>query len=252
MDGLELYRPRPPAPHASCALFLDVDGCLIEFAPAPHLVTVPADLRRSLSVLSDALDGALALVSGRSLDVLDTLFWPLTLPAAGLHGNELRTRDGVLRTPAPCASLPPIIAEAVALCVHHPGAIVEHKGAGFALHWRAAPDAEPALRAFADDAVKRLPGYRLQSGHCVIELLRGDEDKGTAIATLMDAAPFRGRQPIFAGDDLTDESGFRTVNAVGGISILIGARKDSAARFSLSDPACVRAWLATSTIEGSA
>ena len=252
MDGLELYRPRPPSPHAGCALFLDVDGSLIEFAPAPHLVTVPADLRRRLYLLSDALNGALALVSGRSLHALDTLFWPLRLPAAGLHGNELRTRDGALRKPAPCASLPHIVAEAVALCMRHPGAIAENKGAGIALHWRAAPDAEAALRAFANEALERLPGYRLQPGHCVIELLNGDEDKGTAIAALMEGAPFRGRRPVFVGDDLTDEPGFRAVNVRDGDSILVGARSDSAARFSLPDPASVRAWLDTFISEGSA
>lgn len=250
MDGLTSFRPRPPAPHGRCALFLDVDGCLIELAPTPERVIVPGELRRSLHLLSTSLDGALALVSGRSLKALDALFWPLKLPAAGLHGNELRTRNGMLRESAPCDAMPRIVADAVSLCMRYPGALAENKGSGIALHWRAAPEAEPALRAFANRALERLPGYRLQPGHCVVELLRGDEDKGTAIAALLEDPPFHGRRPMFAGDDLTDEAGFRVINACGGDSILVGAREDTAARFSLPDPASVRAWLATFTTEG--
>jgi trehalose 6-phosphate phosphatase len=250
MDGLKSFRPRPPAPHTGCALFLDVDGCLIEFAPTPELVIVPGELRRMLHLLSGSLDGAVALVSGRSVEALDALFWPLKLPAAGLHGNELRTRDGMLRKPVPCASMPRIVAEAVSLCMRYPGALAENKGSGIALHWRAAPEAETALRAFADEALARLPGYRLQPGHCVVELLQGDQDKGKAIAAFLEDPPFHGRRPVFAGDDLTDEPGFRAVNTHGGDSILIGTRDDSAARFSLPDPTSVRAWLATFTTEG--
>ncbi len=252
MDGLTSFRPRPPAPRTGCALFLDVDGSLIEFAPSPERVIVPGELRHMLHLLSGALDGAVALVSGRSVEALDALFWPLKLPTAGLHGNELRTRDGMLRKPSPCAIMPRIVAEAVSLCMRYPGALAENKGSGIALHWRAAPEAETALRAFASAALERLPGYRLQPGHCVVELLRGDQDKGTAIATLLEDPPFRGRHPMFAGDDLTDESGFRIVNALDGTSILVGARDDSAARFSLPDPASVSAWLGAFATEGSA
>jgi trehalose 6-phosphate phosphatase len=158
----------------------------------------------------------------------------------------------MLRKPETCESLPRIVAEAVSLCMRYPGALVENKGSGIALHWRAAPEAETALRAFANAALERLPGYRLQPGHCVIELLHGDQDKGTAIMALLEDPPFHGRRPVFAGDDLTDESGFRAVNARGGDSILIGRRDGSAARFSLPDPTSVHAWLATPIIEGPA
>lgn len=236
-------RAPPPPPADDWALFLDVDGCLLEFADAPDRVVVPPTLRQTLLRLQDGLDGALALVSGRTIDALDDLFWPLKLDLAGLHGNELRTRDGHVRRIAACPALAEVRAEAIALALRHPGSVVEHKGAGIALHWRAAPAAETEMRALAERSLARLDGYRLQPGHCVLELLRGDADKGSAIVELLQAPPFRGRVPVFAGDDLTDEAGFRAVNAHGGLSVLVGARRGSAARHALRDPAEVRAWL---------
>jgi trehalose 6-phosphate phosphatase len=125
MDGLEATRPRPPVLHADCALFLDVDGSLIEFASSPERVIVPADLRWRLRVLSESLDGALALVSGRAVRTIDALFAPLRLPVAGLHGHELRTRDGLQRQGTPPASMPAVVADAAALCRLHAGALVE-------------------------------------------------------------------------------------------------------------------------------
>jgi len=245
MDGLEATRPRPPALHADCALFLDVDGCLLDFASHPERVVVPAELRRRLRVADESLGGALALVSGRTVDALDALFAPLQLPIAGLHGHELRMRDGLRHRAPAAASMPAaVVADAAALC-ERMGALLEDKGASLALHWRNAPAAERPLRHFAEDALSRMPGYRLQPGHCVIELLPSGHDKGTAIATLLDQTPFRGRLPVFVGDDFTDEAGFREVNARGGISVLVGSRSGSAARHSLPDPASVRAWLGT-------
>lgn len=236
-------RPRPLPPDRGWALFLDVDGCLLEFADAPDQVVVPLGLRERLHALSQRLDGALALVSGRSLEALDDLFWPLRLPAAGLHGLERRSRSGRIRAPLANQRLRRLCAEAETLAMEHHGAVVENKRAGFALHWRAAPDAAGAMRAFAQDALSQLGGYRLQYGDQVVELLPAGGDKGAAITAFLDEPPFAGRHPVFAGDDLTDETGFRAVNAVGGTSVLVGDRPDSAAGFALRDPADVRAWL---------
>lgn len=236
-------RPRPTPPQDGWALFLDVDGCLLEFADAPDRVIVPLGLRECLHALSGRLDGALALVSGRSLEALDDLFWPLRLPAAGLHGLERRSRHAEHRAPIATQVLLRLCAEAETLAIEHRGAMVENKRAGFALHWRAAPDAAPAMRAFAEHALSQLGGYRLQHGNHVVELLPEGGDKGAAIEFFLGQPPFAGRHPVFAGDDLTDESGFRTVNAQGGTSVLVGSRPDSAAHFGLRDPADVRAWL---------
>lgn len=252
MDALDATRLRPPALHVDCALFLDVDGSLVEFASRPERVVVPAALRSTLSQLSASLDGALALVSGRAVHAIDALFAPLRLPVAGLHGHALRTADGVLRQAAPLAAMPAVVADAAMFCRRYAGALVEDKGVSIALHWRNAPAAEMPLRRFAEDALARLPGYRLQPGHCVIELLPAGGDKGSAIAALLEQPPFRDRRPVFVGDDLTDEPGFREVNARGGISVLVGARGDSAARYALPDPSSVRDWLGSLTNGGAA
>ncbi|MET0327337.1 MAG: trehalose-phosphatase [Luteimonas sp.] len=233
---------------ANAALFLDVDGCLLPFAPRPDAVEVPPALIARLTDLQHQLGGALALVSGRNLATLDTLFAPGAFTAAGLHGVERRragdTGGGGVAPPA----LLRIREAGLALIAAHPGALLEDKGAAIALHWRMTPEAHKeataaALRAFAEHAVTRLPGYQLQPGDHVIELRPHHADKGSAILAFLEEPPFAGRVPVFAGDDLTDEPGFSAVNAHGGISVLVGDRAGSAARHRLSDPAAVHRWL---------
>jgi trehalose 6-phosphate phosphatase len=241
----DLLRPRPPRPADDWALFLDVDGCLLEFADAPDAVMVPPPLPALLERLGRRLDGALALVSGRALSSLDTLFAPLRLTAAGLHGLERRSTVATVAAPPRSPSLQAVHEEARTLAGGFPGALVEDKGVALGLHWRRAPHAADTLRAFAEAALPRLPGYRLQHGDHVVELRPAEGDKGAAIRALLEEPPFRGRVPVFAGDDITDESGFAVINAHGGISVLVGDRAPSAAHYGLRDPADVLDWLAT-------
>ena len=244
MPASERKRTRPPAPADDWALFLDVDGCLVDLADTPDAVRLPRRLPDVLARLADRLDGAVALVSGRPRAGLDALFAPLPVRGAGLHGLELR--NGERSRPAPDAhpALAGIRAEAAEIARQYPGAIVEEKGPALALHWRMAPAARDALRGLAEAALPRLPGYRLQHGASVVELRPGGGDKGSAIAALLQEPPFRGRVPVFAGDDITDESGFAVVNAHGGVSVLVGTREPSAAHYALRSPGAVRRWLA--------
>lgn len=240
--------PPPPPPSDDWALFLDVDGCLLDLAPSPDAVVVPGGLREGLESLQARLDGALALVSGRTIAALDAIFAPSRFNAVGLHGVERRDAGGGSAALQAPAELGGVRAAAARLASVYEGALVEDKGAAIALHWRRAPEAEAALQAFATHSLQRLPGYRLQHGKQVVELYPGRPDgdsidKGGAIAGLLESAPFRGRVPVFAGDDLTDESGFELVNARGGISVLVGDRSPSAATRGLADPDAVRAWL---------
>ncbi|KAB8315373.1 trehalose-phosphatase [Tolypothrix campylonemoides VB511288] len=234
--------PPPPPLDAGWALFLDVDGSLLEFAPRPEGVVVPATLRDSLQALQRRLDDAIALVSGRALAQLDRLFAPLRLHAAGLHGLE---RRGQAALPPPPA-LAEVRAVAQAAAASQPGALVEDKGPAIAMHWRGVADAAAAEAAFAAvgaAALERLPHYRLQPGDHVLELRPDGADKGAAIAAMLDAPPFRGRVPVFVGDDLTDEDGFALVRDRGGLAVLVGARRPTLATHALRDPAAVRAWL---------
>ena len=240
------YAPPPPAD--DWALFLDVDGCLLDLAGTPDAVIVPDGLRERLEALQVRLDGALALVSGRTIATLDALFAPSRFNAVGLHGVERRRGGGEPAAEPASPGLDGVRKAATRLAAVYDGTVVEDKGRALALHWRRAPDAEPALLAFATHALEQLPGYRLQHGKQVVELYpcgSGDDavNKGKAIAGLLASPPFRGRLPVFAGDDLTDESGFEVVNARNGLSVLVGDRAPSAARHRLRDPAAVRAWL---------
>ena len=239
--------PPPPLP-ADAALFLDVDGCLLPFAPRPDAVEVPPALVDRLVALQTALGGALALVSGRNLATLDRLFAPAAFAAAGLHGVERRRAGEVVQASQIPAALRQVRDAGHAVVDAFPGALLEDKGAAIGLHWRMvaparATEAAAALRAFAEHALTRLPGYQLQPGDQVIELRPRHADKGSAILEFLAEAPFAGRVPVFAGDDLTDDPGFHAVNSHGGISILVGDRPGSAAHFRLSDPAAVHAWL---------
>ena len=236
--------PPPPAIARDWALFLDVDGCLLDFADRPEAVHVPAALRDDLQRLRSALGGAVAFVSGRSIVQLDALFAPLCLPSAGLHGLEVRQVDGGLHPLPPRPSGLEHVRDAATRVVRdHPGAHVEDKGVALALHWRADPGARPALEAIATTALEQLPEYRLQHGNCVVELRPASADKGTAVDRLMASAPFAGRVPVFAGDDHTDEDGFDAVNRAGGHSVIVGDRRPTAARHALDDTSALRAWL---------
>lgn len=242
-DAMNAVKPRPPAIAADNALFLDIDGCLFEFADDPSTVRATAGLNAVLDALSRRLDGALALVSGRALSAIDGIFAPASRVAVGLHGLQHRDDPHARVAGAEDARLAAVASAARAALRAWPGALVEDKGQSLALHWRAAPAAETAIRAFATQALARLPGYRLEPGNQVVELRPVGADKGSAIRDLMARPPFAGRVPVFAGDDLTDEAGFAAVNALHGISVLVGDRRDSAATHRLADPAAVRAWL---------
>ena len=209
---------------ADWALFLDFDGTLVDIAATPDGVVVESDLPAVLARLRSYLGGALALVSGREIAVLDGFLAPERFDAAGLHGVERRVAGRLF----PCVpenhpGLRRAIAGLQDLAAGREGLIVEDKGCSVALHWRLAPDhAELALAAVQDLAAALGPDYRLQHGKAVAEILPASAGKGPAIELYLQQEPFRGRRPIFIGDDLTDEHGFAAVNARGGVSVRIG------------------------------
>ena len=241
-EAIPSRRLPPPLLDRNCALFLDVDGTLLEFAARPYLVRLPLGALDTIGRLSDRLYGALALISGRPLQQLDLLFAPLLLPAAGLHGQHLRGAQA----PAQLAdgdALAALRSAAIRLSDRFAGIVVEDKGSNLALHWRMAPAAEAPLRALVHEHLPLLPDHRLQPGDHVIELVPANVDKGRAVNTLLSQPPFKGRVPVFVGDDLTDEFGFAAVEAAGGWSVLVGEREPSQARYGLPDPSSVHQWL---------
>lgn len=217
-------------PQRPCALFLDVDGSLLDIAATPTAVVVPAALCAILQSLHARLNGALALVSGRPVDDLDRLFAPLRLPAAGGHGAHWRLRAGeaVRRRSAP---LPPHVhRRLLALAGTHAGVLAEDKGSSVALHYRTAPAARPALEQALEDllAGPEGAGLRLLPGKMVFEILTEGYDKATAVRNFLAEAPFAGRRPIFIGDDVTDEPALATMPALGGLAFSVGRLLPSA------------------------
>jgi len=228
------------------ALFLDVDGTLLEIAPSPDAVVVPPGLVTLLAGLQAGLGGALALVSGRSLATLDRLFAPLRLAMAGQHGAELRLRgDLPALTLARDARLDGLVAQARAFAAAHAGLLVEDKGLGLTIHYRQAPHHALAVQAFGarllDAAGAR---FELLPVHMGVELKPRAISKRSAVEWFMREPPFRGRVPIVLGDDRTDEDGFAAALALGGRAVRVGCEGPSVATVRIAAPHAVRAWLA--------
>jgi trehalose 6-phosphate phosphatase len=234
-----------------CAILLDIDGTILDLAPSPQQVWVPPGLRRTLARLDGLTGGAVALVSGRSLNDVDLIFSPLQLAAIGGHGAEMRITAGaepVQRVGPLPAALKRKLAGTNKI---GPGILVEDKGYSLALHYRLAPDKEDELRA----AVKAIcaeaaPGsVEILPGKLVIEIKPAGINKANAVSELMGFAPFADRNPIFIGDDTTDEPVFGIISRFGGLGFSVGRIvADSNGHF--DTPESVRTWLARIAAEG--
>jgi trehalose 6-phosphate phosphatase len=238
--------PAPPLPAGAArwALLLDVDGTLLDFADDPVAVEVRAALLDLLHRLHRALDGALALVSGRGLDDLDRLFGHPRWAAIGLHGLELRHADGSFRridvAPAQQERMRDVTRS---LSARFDGVRVEDKGSAIALHCLRGPEQLSELHEAASELLRDLPGYELQPGRRVLEFKPANMDKGRAVEELLRHGTFVGRTPAYLGDDLTDEHAFVVINQQDGISVRVGTREPTLAHFSLSDPTATSIWL---------
>jgi len=232
-----------PLPHDPWCLFLDVDGTLLELADSPGGVAVDPHLLPLLEQLRNVAGGALALVSGRTIRNLDELLGSSRLPAAGLHGCERRDATGAMHVaPIALEQLADVRAGLQRLAARHSGLLLEDKGAGLALHFLKARELEHELRAeVALLAAPLVPKFALLDGHAVIEVKPAAHTKDSAVSAFMEEQPFRGRQPIFIGDDQTDYGGFAAVRRFGGMAIAVGPRVQS--EWWLPGPAAVRQWL---------
>ena len=232
----------PPLLPPSVALYLDFDGTLADLAARPDAVRVEPSLVALLEDLRRHLDGALAIVSGRPLREIDAFLQPVMLPGAGLHGAELRFADG-------CQVGVPEVAQGAAAAVQalrarfgtDPRLLIEDKGPAVALHFRGAPErAEECLQA-----ARELAGtgpLELVTGKKVVELRPSGIDKGLAVCMLSASPPFRGRLPVYVGDDLTDEDGFAAAAALSGFGVKVG-EGGTLAQYRCRDVAQVHVWL---------
>lgn len=250
------YSSVPPPPNRLAldrhAFFLDVDGTLLEYAARPEHVRADAELLALLRTVRSGSEGALALVSGRSIASLDAVTGPEGFAASGLHGFQRRNGGAIVEHDTrPCASTLAEIRRVLgSLVAEHPSLLLEDKGLALALHYRAAPQLGAKVRQ-ALEAMTNLSaaGLRVQHGHLVAEVIPAQVNKGSALAEFMREAPFRDRRPVYVGDDLTDEPAFHFVNLMGGVSVVVNPGRPSAAATSLGSVAAVRSWLAGLTEE---
>ena len=233
----------PPRLAPGNSVLLDFDGTLVEIADQPDAVVIDPGLPKLLQQLTGTFQGRLALVSGRSVAQLEAFLGASLNGVAivGSHGGEIQA--GAWRT----SSRRPealIFAEGHfrAAFAEQEGVVLEVKSLGVAVHYRLAPEVEPAARAMAE-RIAGESGLVVQEGKMMVELRATGHDKGSGIAALMERPPFAGTLPVFAGDDVTDEAGFDVVAKLGGIGVLVGPQRPTAARYGLADVAAVRAWL---------
>jgi trehalose 6-phosphate phosphatase len=231
---------------SSIALLLDVDGTILDTASTPGSVVVPGSLRSSLEELHAKSGGALALVSGRLIRDLDTLFSPLRLPAIGGHGAEMRLAgdqavqarhaDGI------GSALRQLVAAAAA---DDPRVILEDKGSSLAVHYRLVPQMEQLLENKIAAIISQvaIQDLEVMYGKAVIEIKPASFNKGEAVRELMKSPPFAHRRPIFVGDDTTDESVFRVLPTLGGLGYSV-ERFIAGVNGTFDSPADVRCWLA--------
>ena len=223
------------------SLFLDFDGTLVELAPRPDAVVVDARVLRLLTALQEALAGRVAIVTGRPAAEVATFFPESLLAIGGSHGSEILWPGETGATGDRPGWIADAAARARALAEAHPGVLVEVKPFGIALHYRAAPEAEAACRALAEELAG--PDVHLQPGKMVIELRQAGSDKGSAVAAFLADPRMAGTRPIVLGDDLTDEAAFTAAAERGGAGVLVGPERETAARYRLDDVTTTLDWL---------
>lgn len=246
-DSNPSFASPPLMPAARLALFLDLDGTIAPITAHPAETRVPTDMLVVLEQLQEVCDGALAIVSGRDAETVDRLLAPLHLPLAASHGAQTRNPDGSVSALAVAADdLEAMRGRADTVMQTLPGTVLEPKTVSLALHFRNAPQFEHALRELAIELLRpRADRFEIQEGKMVLELKPKGSSKGTAVQHFMRLPPFMGRTPFVAGDDATDESAFRVVNAAQGISVKIGSGPTEAS-WRLPDPAALAQWLEAS------
>jgi trehalose 6-phosphate phosphatase len=230
------------------ALFLDFDGTLVEIAERPDAVRLEPEARAALSFLAMAMDGAVAIVTGREIPDIDHYLSPLSLPVAGVHGATRRSFDGAMVDVTLSSAFVAQVEQALQpFAERNAGLLVERKRGAVALHYRLRPELEGEAIAEMVEATQGLTGITLIRGKMVIEAKSSATHKGHAIEAFLNELPFKGRVPIVAGDDRTDEDAFVTVNRLGGVSIKIGD-DPTAAMLRVPNAAAFRSWLAAQVI----
>ena len=239
----DLASPPPLGDIARIALFLDFDGTLVELAGTPDGIDVPGHLSAALERKAAALDGRLAVVTGRFIDDIRGYLPECSVVMSGSHGAEVSSPDGSSVTERDVPRVPDaVLADVHAFAAETPGLVIEEKALGVGMHYRDCADRADEILSFARDLADR-HGLHLRQGKMLAELTTTDANKGDGVRHIMRNAPFAGATPVFVGDDLTDEDGFAAVEDLGGFGVLVGDMRETKARYRLFDVEAVHQWL---------
>ncbi len=245
--GEALNRTAPPQCRPDSALFLDFDGTLVEIAAAPSDVNIPANLIPMLRRLTIGFGGAVAIISGRTISDVDRFLDKSIAAVAGVHGIERRTATGRSNEQSGfvSAEIEDAIFAAKKLKQRWPRIVVEEKGPAVALHYRQEPGAkEDCIALLQSIAYQTNADLEVIRGKCVVELKEGTANKGAAVMAFMNESPFKSRIPVYIGDDETDETAFKVVSAMGGLSIAVGTKRSVHAPYHFASVNEVHHWLA--------
>ena len=243
IEELTFQLPAPkPLSLTDCALFLDLDGTLAPIAARPQ--DVRPDPRRTdlLQRLLAALDGRLAVVTGRTLADADRILEGRIPALAAVHGLVRRDSQGRIYERSTHPRLQAAVEAFRAFAARDSGLLVEEKGPSVALHFRLAAACAEAARACAR-GIAAETGLALQEGDMVEELRTPGPNKADSVRAFMNEPPFLGAHPLFLGDDATDEDGFAAARALGGAGILVGAPRPTGAEYRLAGVEPALAWL---------
>ncbi|MBC7127441.1 MAG: trehalose-phosphatase [Candidatus Methanosuratincola petrocarbonis] len=222
---VSLLRSRKPA------LFLDYDGTLAPIVQDPAEAFLSERAKRLLEEAKKRFP--VGIISGRGLDDLIGRVGIEGIAYAGSHGLELAFINGERKQLVDefhkcLIEVESAEMELRSLPESFRGAIVERKRFGVALHYRAvAADQIGGLLKLFEEIASRHPHLRRSEGKKVVELSGTGANKGTAISEIMihEGITEETHLPIFIGDDLTDEDGFRALKGKGvGVIVMDGPR----------------------------
>jgi trehalose-phosphatase len=227
------------------ALLFDFDGTLVPIETRPSQARLGRGTRRLLTRIARRPHTTVCLISGRRLADLRRRARVPGADFLGLHGWEgNRSADGLPRRAyRMIRNLKRRLAPHLRTMR---GVELENKGFALGVHYRrAAPETRVRARAALRQALAaRRPtdGLRVVLGKKVWEVLPCENlGKGAAIRQLARRWPAR-TLAFYLGDDAGDEPAFRALPRA--ITVLVGRRRKTAARYWLRGPEEVRAFLA--------
>lgn len=235
---------QPPLLTSDLAVFLDFDGTLAGFVDDPDIVALPEGGAGRLKELTHHVGGALAVISGRSIEDLAKRI-PASLHRLGGHGAD----HAIPHAPLPDVRSAPdkLVMQIEKAIADIKGVRLEDKGAVLAVHYRTAPERGGYLQEIISEIIDGFDDYTMQSGKMVIEAKPHFAHKGRSLKTCMGHPHFIGRLPVMVGDDATDEDAMAAAQSLGGWAVKVGDGP-TCADFRLNTPQEVWEWLTQSVM----